>query len=73
MAKKQTNAEWLRKFMESYEPPLTRRTIADALECNVSTVDRWLVPPENKTSHRGMPDMAKRLLQYMEDDGCFLK
>jgi hypothetical protein len=64
------NNAWLRKFMKERE--LTRPSIAEATCVNLSTVDRWLVPPR-KTSHRKMPDMARKLLIYMQQADEFRK
>ena len=65
---KQNNNAWLKRFMAGRE--MTRPMVAEALEVNISTVDRWLVPPR-KTSHRKMPDMARKLLNYMDEAGDF--
>ena len=64
------NNAWLKKFMKSSE--LTRRAVAEAVCVNISTVDRWLVPPR-KVSHRPMPDMARKLLIYMDWNDDFDK
>jgi DNA-binding transcriptional regulator YiaG len=63
----------LRDFMSRHS--LTRPDVARALCVNVSTVDRWLVPTGSK-SYRKMPDMARKLLVYIETynhEGEFLK
>jgi len=62
------NNAWLKKFMAGWH--LTRPAVAKAVAVNISTVDRWLVPPR-KASHRKMPDMARKLLIYMEWNGDF--
>jgi len=60
---KRNNRNWLIRFMKKHR--LTRAALAQMVCVNVSTVDRWLVP-EDMSSHRHMPDMAVRLLEYQE-------
>lgn len=70
MARPTNNQKFLRDYMTRHK--LTRPDIAKALCVNLSTVDRWLVPPSS-ISHRRMPEMAKKLLTYMEQKGEFAK
>jgi hypothetical protein len=60
------NRLWLKRFIKHFN--LTRRQIAEAVGVNISTVDRWLIP-DNRGSHRNMPNMARKLLTYMVDAG----
>lgn len=70
MGRPTNNQKFLRQFMDRYR--LTRPDIAKAVGVNLSTVDRWLVPTGSK-SYRKMPDMARKLLCYMEDAMEFKK
>lgn len=65
---KRSNNAWLKRFMKA--KGLTRPQVAKACEVNLSAVDRWLAPPR-KVSHRKMPDMAVKLLMYMDNAGDF--
>lgn len=65
---KRSNNAWLKRFMKERE--LTRPQVATACCVNLSAVDRWLAPPR-KVSHRKMPDMAVKLLRYMDQCGAF--
>ena len=62
------NRVWLKRMMKHFG--LTRREVAEAVGVNISTVDRWLVPPD-ASSTRKMPSMARTLLTRMADDGAF--
>jgi hypothetical protein len=64
------NRIWLKRMMKHFG--LTRKRISEAVGVNISTVDRWLVPPE-KVSHRNMPLTARKLLQMGIDAGVFDK
>ena len=63
---KQTNRMYLKQIMKANE--MTRPMVAEACCVGLSTVDRWLAPPSKK-SHRKMPDMAVKLLSYMDKCG----
>jgi len=62
------NRVWLQRMMKHFG--LTRRRVAEAVGVNISTVDRWLVPPE-KVSHRKMPVTTRKLLQMGIEAGVF--
>lgn len=65
MTKRNNNA-WLKRFMK--ERNLTRSDVARFCEVNLSTVDRWLVPPR-KVSRRQMPDIAVKVLLCLDELG----
>ena len=60
------NRIWLKRFIKHFK--LTRPEIAKHCSVNLSTVDRWLVPPD-RSSHRKMPNMARDLLVCLESKG----
>jgi hypothetical protein len=62
------NRIWLKRMMKHFG--VTRKRIAEAIGVNISTVDRWLVPP-NKSSHRRMPITARKSLNMAIDAGVF--
>lgn len=62
------NRIWLKRFIKHFG--LTRKRVAEIVGVNISTVDRWLVPPD-AVSRRRMPDMARKLLTQMADNGDF--
>jgi len=64
------NRIWLKRFMKHFE--LTRPQVAKFCSVNLSTVDRWLVPPD-RASHRKMPNMARDLLTCLESKGAIEK
>lgn len=64
------NRIWLKRMMKHF--CLTRPKVAEVLEVNVSTVDRWLVPSD-KVSHRKMPLSARKSLQMAVDAGIIVK
>ena len=61
---------WLKRMMKHFS--LTRKVVAEAAGVNISTVDRWLVPPE-LISHRKMPVPTRRLLEMAVKAGVFDK
>lgn len=68
MGRPTNNVRKLKSIMSRYA--LTRPEVARHLCVNLSTVDRWLTPSGN-SSYRRMPDMAIKLLAYIEDAGEF--
>lgn len=64
------NRIWLKRMMKHFE--VTRREVAEAIGVNISTVDRWLVPPD-KVSHRQMPAPMRKSLELATDAGVFGK
>jgi len=64
------NRIWLKRMIKHFG--ITRKRVAEALGVNISTVDRWLVPPE-KVSHRKMPVPMRKGLQMAVDAGVFDK
>ena len=66
MGRPTNNVRELRRVMKEYG--LTRPQVATHLCVGLSTVDRWLTPSGN-TSYRKMPDMAVKLLAYIENAG----
>jgi hypothetical protein len=74
MPKIKDNNRWLQWFMKTNG--LNRVDVAEAVCVNKSTVDRWLLPPPKQgkpptNSFRRMPDMARKLLTYMDWNGDF--
>lgn len=70
MARPTNNVRHLRRVMKEYS--LTRPQVAQALCVHLSAVDRWLSPSGSK-SYRKMPDMAVKLLVYIENAGDLKK
>ena len=68
MGRPTNNVRTLKLTMKRYS--LTRPQVAKHLCVNLSTVDRWLTPSGN-TSYRRMPDMAVKLMAYIENAGDF--
>jgi hypothetical protein len=64
------NRIWLKRMMKHFG--LTRKKISEDVGVNISTVDRWLVPPE-KSSHRKMHATPRKLLVMAIDAGIFDK
>lgn len=62
------NRIWLKRMMKHFG--LTRKRVATVVGVNISTVDRWLVPPD-KVSHRKMPFSARKLLEMAVEAGVF--
>lgn len=68
MGRPTNNQKFLRDLMA--RNGLTRPQVARALCVNLSTVDRWLIHT-GSDSYRKMPDMARKLLVYIEAAGDF--
>lgn len=74
MPTKPDNNRWLLRFMKEHD--LNRQDIADAVCVTKVAVDRWCLPPPKRgmkpdNSYRKMPDMAKKLLEYVAMNGEF--
>ena len=64
------NRIWLKRALKHFG--VTRKRLAESIGVNVSTVDRWLVPPD-KSSHRKMPTTMRKSVQMAIDAGVFNK
>jgi hypothetical protein len=62
------NRIWLQRTMKHFG--ITRRRLATCIGVNVSTVDRWLVPPD-KSSHRQMPIAMRKSITMAIEGGVF--
>lgn len=64
------NRIWLKRALKHFG--VTRKWLAESIGVNISTVDRWLVPPD-KSSHRKMPNTMRKSVQMAIDAGVFDK
>lgn len=64
------NRIWLKRAMKHFG--ITRKRLAESIGVNISTVDRWLVPPD-KSSHRKMPNTMRKSVRMAIDAGVFDK